>query len=270
MAKTHAQIKLDRKQKLEERCNCLIENPEVYRRDFDEALKRYLMGKYPEVDPEDCDIRLDPAFREGFVKDWPQEAKELSIKYNLVPVWDPAGDDPPCPVTARAARSIRCQDDRIWLKQVQKNSIINLPPRKEFGRFLIAEIDLSKPKREIEADIMSLVDAHKNQVKVSGFNRDVVPPPEPRNRDGSFIFKKMEVWNMVEGERQNINESEDIILNRLAHNICSNEGLYPTYKFEGAQNNILEASDPLYQERKIAVRKALKNAYERDKIIYYG
>ena len=262
MAKTHAQIEAERKRKIEERRKYLIENPGVYQRDFDEAFKRYLKRKYPypELDPEDCDNRFDTHFREGFP--WSPEGRELSLKYSLNRVWDPDGDSPPSPVILSAARDIRCQDDRIWLNQIQEDSIINLPPDKVFGRFLIAEIDLSKRRMEIKADIMALVDIHRKKLKISGSHHELVSLPEPRDRDSSFTYEKMEVWKMIEKKRENFNKSENEILSQLAKKLCESKGWDETYgKFE---------DDPDSEERVIVKRKALKNAYERDKELYYG
>jgi hypothetical protein len=158
MAKTHKQLEKERRQRLEERRKCLMEFPEVYQRDFDKALQRYLQREFPDLDPEDCDALFDPELREGFLTNWPEEAQELSRTYNLVPVWDPDGDELPEPVEYMAARVIRCQNDRIWAKQITPGSIINLPLYKVFGRFLLVEIDLTKPRREIAASVMAIVD----------------------------------------------------------------------------------------------------------------
>jgi len=242
-----------------------MESPEVYQRDFDEALNRYLARKYPGVDLDDCDERFDPGFREDFTTSWPKEAQELSRKYNLVPLWDPDCDEPPYPVASHAARDIRCQDDRIWVNQIQKDSIINLPPHNVRGRFLIIEIDLSKPRKEIEADLMALVDIRRKKIKVSGPHHELVDPPEPRDRDKSYIFKPMEVWKMVE-EKGGINginkNSEAKILSQLAKELCQQEGWDRSYgNFE---------DDPDTEDKVKAKRKALKNAYKRDKELYYG
>jgi hypothetical protein len=129
----------------------LMENREVYQRDFDEAFQEYLMREYPELDSEDCDNRFDPYYREGFIGGWSQEAIDLSFEYSLVHVWDPDGDEPPYPVVYNAVRKIRCQDDRIWLNQIKKDRIVNLSPSKLFGRLLIGAIDLSKPRRQIHS-----------------------------------------------------------------------------------------------------------------------
>lgn len=261
MAKTHAQLEADRRQKIEERRKFLIENPEVYQRDFDETFKRYLARRYPELDHEDCDNRFDPFFWEEFT--WSEEGRELSLKYNLHRAWVPDGDDPPSPFIGSAARSIHCQDDRIWPNQIQKDSIINLLPYKVFGRFLIAEIDLSsKPRREIEADIMGLVDIYRKKLKISGSHHELVSPPEPRDRESSYTYKKMEVWRMVEEKRGTSSKLESEILSQLARELCESEGWDETYgKFE---------DDPDTEERVQVKRKALKNAYERDKELYYG
>ena len=182
MAKTHAQIKKERKQKVEKRRKYLIENPDVYQKDFDEAFKKYLMRKYPEdLDFEDFVDRFDSHFREEFP--WSQEGRELAIKYSLNRAWDPNGDDLPCPAILSSVRVIRCQDDKIWPEQIKKDSIVDLPPERVFGRFLIVEIDLrSKPRREIEADIMGLVDLERKKLKVNGSHQELVSPPEPRDR----------------------------------------------------------------------------------------
>ena len=262
MAKTHSQLKAEGKQKIEKRRKYLIENPDVYQRDFDDAFKKYLKRKHPELDHEDCDNRFDPDFREEFTGDRSQEVRDLCLKYNLVSVWDPDGDYPPRPVIGSTARYIRCQDDRILLNQIQKNSIINLPPDNLFGRFLIVEIDLSKPKRQIEADIMGLVDLERKKLKVNDSHHELVSPPEPRDRASSFTYKKMEVWKMVDKKRRTFNKSESEILWQIAKELCELEGWDKTNeKFE---------DDPDSEERMIVKRKALKTAYERDKELYYG
>ncbi len=265
MAKTRDQIYAERRQRIEERRGFLKENPEVYLRDFDEAFKNYLMRKYPEdLDLEDCDNRFHPLFRENF-PDSP-EGRELAIKYSLQDAWDPDGDKPPSPVILSSVRAIRHQDDRIWLNQIQKDSIINLPPYKHFGRFLIVEIDLSYARREINADLKGLVDHETKELKITelktGSHHELVERPQPRNRDSSFKYKKMEVWKMVEKKRGTFNEPENDILSRLAKELCESEGWNKTYgKFE---------NDPVSDERVKVKRKALKTAYERDKELYYG
>lgn len=261
MAKTPDQIFAERRKKIEERRKYLTENPEVYRREFDEAFKKYLMRKYPEgLDPEDCDNRFHPLFRENF-PDSP-EGRELAIKYSLQDAWDPDGDDPPSPVILSSVRVIRRQDDRIWLNQIQKDSIINLPPYKHFGRFLIVEIDLSYSRREINASLKAWVDFETKELKITGPHHELVERPEPRNRDSSFKYKKMGVWKMVEKKRGTFNEPEHEILSQLAKELCESEGWDESYeKFE---------DDPDSDERVMLKRKALKNAYERDKELYYG
>jgi hypothetical protein len=253
MAKTHAQIEAERKQKIEERQKYLLENREVYQRDFDEAFQQYLIREYPELDPENCDNRFNPHLKEEFTRGWPQEAKDLSLKYSLVPVWDPDGEEPPYPVTWNVVREIRCQDDRIWLNQIKKDSIINLPPTKVFGRFLIVEIDLSRPRSQIKANLMGLVDARRKQVKISGSHHELVVPPEPKNKESSYTYKKVEVWKMVEEEREGFEEEHNKILSRLAKKHCG-----------------LSEEDADFDDRVKAEYKALKNAYVRDKKIYYG
>jgi hypothetical protein len=261
MAKTHAQIKAERKRKIEERRKYLIENPEVYQRDFDEAFKKYLTRKYPEdLDFEGFVDRFDSHFREEFP--WSQEGRELAIKYSLNRAWDPEGDDIPCPAILSPVRAIRLQDDKIWPDQIKKDSVVDLPLEKTFGRFVIVEIDLSKPKRQIETDIMSLVDFERRKLKVTGSHQELVPPPEPRDRASSFTFKKMEVWKMVDEKRRTFNKPESEILWQIAKELCELEGWDKTNeKFE---------DDPDSEERMIVKRKAIKTAYERDKELYYG
>jgi hypothetical protein len=258
MAKTHAQIEAERKQKAEERRKYLIENPEVYQRDYDEAFKPYLtsMG----LDPEDCDNRFDPEFREKFTSS--PEGRELAIKYSLNRAWDPDGEDPPSPAIFSSVRVIRCQDDRIWFNQIREDSIINLPPSKVFGRFLIAEIDLSYPRREINADLKAWVDQETKKLKITGPHWELVRRPEPRDRDSSYSYKPMEVWKMVEEKRATFNKPEGKILSQLARELCESEGWNKTYgRFE---------DDPVSEERVKYKRRALKNSYERDKELYYG
>jgi hypothetical protein len=265
MRKTPAQIYAERRQRIEERREFLIENLEVYQRDFDETFKNYLMRKYPEdLDPEDCDNKFHPLFRENFPES--PEGLELAIKYSLNRAWDPDGDDPPSPSNFSSVRVIRRQDDRIWRNQIQKDSIINLPPYKYFGRFLIVEIDLSYPRREINTDIMAWVDQELKELKITeletGSHHELVERSEPRNRDISFKYKKMEVWKKVEKKRGIFNEPENEILSQLAKELCESEGWDESYGKFG--------DDPDTEERVKIKCKALKNAYERDKELYYG
>jgi hypothetical protein len=261
MSKTIAQIEAARRQKIKERQKVLTENLEVYQRDFDEAFKKYLTRKYPEgFDPEDCDNRFNPHYREEFT--WSPEGRELAIKYSLNRVWNPDGDDPPSPSNFSSVRVIRRQEDRIWLNQILKDSIINLPPHREFGRFLIVEIDLSYPRREINADIKAWMNQETKELKISGPQWELVERPEPRNRDSSYTYKPMEVWKMVEEKRGTLNKPENVILSQLAKKLCKKEGWDKSYgKFE---------DDPDTEERVKIKRKALKAAYERDKKLYYG
>ena len=202
MRKTTEQICAERRQEIDERRKYLTENPEIYRRDYDEAVKNYLTSRYTELglDPEDCDNRFDPKLREEFA--WSPKGRELAIKYSYNCAWDPGGDKPPSPVVLSSIRVIRCQDDRILLNQIQKDSIINLAPYNVFVRFLILEIDLTYPSSEIKADIMAWVDDHWKDLETFGFDRKLIERPKPRNRGASFKYKKMEVWEMIENERQ--------------------------------------------------------------------
>jgi hypothetical protein len=265
MAKTTDQIYADRRQRIEERRSYLVENPDVYQRDFDEAFKNYLVREYPEgLDPEDCDNRFHHLFRKDFADSL--EGRELALKYSLNRAWDPDGDAPPSPTIISSVRVIRRQDDRIWLNQIRKDSIINLAPYKHFGRFLIVEIDLSYPEREINADLKAWVHQELKELKITeletGSHHELVERPEPRDRDSSFKYKRMEIWKMVEEKRGTFNKPESEILAQLAKELCESEGWDESYgEFE---------DDPDSEERVNARRKALKAAYERDKKLYYG
>jgi hypothetical protein len=79
----------------------------------------------------------------------------------------------------------------------------------------------------------------------------------------------MEVWKMALEERKNKNELEGDILIRIAQKQCLMEGLTPLYTY-GEPYSKIEEKDPIYQERKNEIKKALKNSYERDKRLYYG
>jgi hypothetical protein len=221
-----------------------------------------LQRGFPEVDPDDRNVLVEPSLREGFLTNWPEEAQELSRTYHLVAVWDPDGDEPPEPVEVEAARCIRCQDERIWAKQITPDSIVNLPPHKVFGRFLLVEIDLSKPRREIEASVMAMVDQKKKKLKISGQQRELVTIPEPRDRDCSFIFPKMEVFNLVEDRRNKTDLSDSAVLTALARELCRKAGWDTTF---GDFND-----DPDTEDRIKTQRKALKNAYDRDRKLYFG
>lgn len=262
MAKTHAQLEAERRQRLEERRRILLEFPQVYQRDFDKAFQNYLKRAFPEVDPEDCDVLFDPDLRESFLTNWPEEAQELSRRYNLVPVWDPDGEEPPEPMEESAARYIRCQDNRVWAKQITPDSIINLTPHKVLGRFLLVEIDLSKPRREIESSVMGIVDKKKKKLKISGHQRELVKIPEPRDRGSIFNFPKMEVFKLVADRRKKTNLSDSAVLTALAREFCQKAGWDTTYgNFD---------DDPDTEDRIKTQRKALKNAYDRDRKLYYG
>jgi hypothetical protein len=256
MAKTRTQLEEERRQRLEERRKILMEFPEVYQRDFDKALQGYVQREFPELDPHDCDVLFDPDLREGFLTKWPEEAQELSRQYNLVPVWDPDGDELPEPVEYGAARVIRCQDDRIWAKQITPGSIINLPPHKVLGRFLLVEIDLSKPRREIAASVMAIVDQKKRRPHILGSHHELVRGHEPRNTSARHTFHKMTVWQMVEQGRRTPEEDEREILWRIA------------------KAKTIETADTgderkwLNEERRHY--EALKSAFFRDKKIYFG
>jgi hypothetical protein len=262
MAKTHRQLDVDRRQRFEERRKILMEFPQVYQRDFDAAFKKYLQRTSPEVDPDDRNVLVEPSIREGFLIGWPEEAQELSRRYNLVPVWDPYGDQAPEPVEEGAARYIRCQDERIWAKQITPDSIVNLPPHKVLGRFLLVEIDLSKPRREVEASLMAIVGQKRKRLEISGAHQELVNLPEPRNRETSYTYDKMAVWQMVEELRGEGGDDVKTILTRLAEEICKKQGWdtgYGDFK-----------DDPETDERIKATRKALTNAYDRDKKLYFG
>lgn len=253
MAKTTDQIYAERRQKIEERQKYLTENRELYQRDFDEAFKKYLMTEG--LDPKNDGNRFDPQYRKDFADSI--EGRELAIKYNLQHAWDPDGEAPPSPAMVSSVRVIRCQDDRIWLNQIREDSIIDLPPYEVFGRFLIAEIDLSYPRREIKADIMDHVDQKIKKLKINGRHRELVERPEPRDRDSSFSFGKMEVWKMVEKERQTQDEEEKTILWRIA-----------TDKTSEAKTDSFDEKEWNREVRRFY--DALINSYERDKELYYG
>ena len=255
MAKGSKQIEAEHKQRMAERRKYLQENPEVYQRDFDEAFKKYLAREFSELDPQDCDNRFDPHLRKGFIENWPQEAQWLSLKYHLGSVWDPDGDEEPFPVADQAARAIRGQNKKIYLNQIQKHSIINLPPHKVFGRFLIAEIDLSKPRAQIKADIMAIVDLHRKKVKISGSYHELVSPPEPRDKELSYTYKPMEVWKMVEEERHD-DEKVSKVMWRIA-------------KVKTSQTTNSNDEEKWRREERRNY-EALCNSYARDKRIYYG
>jgi hypothetical protein len=251
MGKTHRQLEAERRQRLEERREFLMELPEVYQRDFDAAFRKYLRRTFPEVDPEDCDVLFDPDLREGFLTEWPAEAQELSRTYHLVPVWDPDGDEPPEPVEESAARYIRCQDDRIWAKQITPDSILNLTPHKVTGRFLLVEIDLSKPRREIEATVKVIVDQKRKHLLVSGSHRELIDIPEHRNTANRHTFNKMTVWQMVEQDSRKPEEDEREILWRLA---------------KAKTLETTETSDEIkWRNEERRFYDALINAYNRDK-----
>ncbi|MEM2890710.1 MAG: hypothetical protein QW358_05185 [Candidatus Hadarchaeum sp.] len=262
MAKTHRQVEEGILEKLEKRRKFLMEFPEVYQCDFDAAFKKYLQRIFPDVDLEDCDLLFDPFYRESFCSDWPEEALVLSEKYNLLQVWDPDGEAPPEPVEGCAARIIRCQEERIGAKQMTRSSIVNLPPHKTFGRFLLMEIDLSQPRREIEAKVIAIVDQKKKKLEISGDTRELVRSPAPRDRSGSFLFREMEIFKMVHLRMRESRLTENAILTAIAKEMCMDEGWDRTY---GDFHD-----DPDSVDRVTAKRKAIKNSYERDKKLYFG
>jgi hypothetical protein len=266
MLKTADQIYAERKLKKEERRKYLIENPKVYRNDFDKAFKAYLTERCLDLglDPENRKNIYNPDFREDFIRS--KEGKELALKYSLNLAWDPDGDKPPDPVILSSVKVIWHQDDRIWRNRIRKDSI-ELAPYRHFGRFLIVEIDLSYPEREINIDLKDWVHQELKDLKITKVSETVshhelVERPEPRNRDSSFKYGKMEVWKMVEKKRGTFDKSESKILTQLAKELCESEGWDESYgEFE---------DDPESEERVKARRKALKAAYERDKKLYYG
>lgn len=252
MAKTQQQIEEERKQRLAERKQILLEYPEVYKRSFDKALKKYLQRRFPEVK----DDPVDPFIKESFLTSRPKEAQELCLKYNLAEVWDPYGDKEPVPFEYPAARYIRCQDYPIRATQMNLDSIKDLPPEKTTGRYLLVEIDLQKPWREIKADVKMVVEEWRHILEISGNHWEFKKPPEPRQRSFSSGYKKMEVWGMVEKERNHPEENEKEILWRLAK----------IKTFETAEPN----DRVKWQKEERRHYDALKTAFFRDKVIYFG
>jgi hypothetical protein len=216
MAKTHQQLEEERRERLEERRRILIAFPGMYQRDFDGAFKKYLQRTFPVVDQEDCDVLFDPFLRKSFVEGWPEEAQELSQKYHLMPVWDPDGDQLPRPFIENPAIVRRRQNERFWPEQIEPEILPDLPPYDTHGRFLLIEVDLSKPWREIKASLTAIIAAEKKHLQVSGAYHEYVDIPEPKNTADKHNYEKMKVWEMVEQEGRTSEDDEKKILWRLA------------------------------------------------------
>jgi hypothetical protein len=235
----------------------LIQNPEQYLRDFAAALRQFLILHYPDLDPDDQEIR--EALKENFA--WSTESMALTWKYNLWPPWDPSGEEPPSPAITPPCREIRCQETSISPNDMRKGQI-NLGRQKVSGRYLILEVDLDNPQSLIEDCILRLVTYRKKKIKIFGPHREVVKVAEPRDADGRFVFPKMQVWKMVEGDRRDAAEPESKILRRLAEKLCREDGWDKSYDdFK---------DDPDSDDRLNIKYSALKNAYLRDKKIYFG
>jgi hypothetical protein len=246
--KNKHEIEADNKRFLEERQQALMQNPEQYMRDFAEALRQFLTQHYPELDPDDQEIQ--EALKENFI--WTTESMALARQYNLGVPWDPTGEEPPTPAITPACREIRCQETAISQNEIRTGQI-NLGRPKVSGRYLILEIDLDKPTNLIEDCVMHHVANRKKKVKVSASHAEVIKVPEPRVRNSSFTYAKMQVWKMVEEERSSMIEKESEILWRLAKKHCG-----------------LSQEDEDYDDRVKVEYKAIKNAYLRDKKLYYG
>ncbi|MBW1953786.1 MAG: hypothetical protein JRI66_12035 [Deltaproteobacteria bacterium] len=124
------------------------------------------------------------------------------------------------------------------------------------------EVDLSKPRREIEASFRALVHEERMMIQLVGkikrtASYQSVPPVEPRDRGSVCIYPEMEVFNLVEREIQN-NPSKSVtkVLTGLA---------IQELKKEGVDESHSEFDDLLKRKR-----KALKNAYKRDEKLYFG
>ena len=255
--KKKKEIEAESKKLIEERQEALIQNPEQYLRDFAAALRQFLICHYPELDPDDPEIQ--DALKENFAGS--TESVALTWKYNLSTPWDPACEEPPSPAITPPCREIRCQETPISLTDLRKGQI-NLGRQKVSGRYLILEVDLDKPQGLIEECVMGHIANRKKKIKVSGSLWEVVKVAEPRDADGRFVFPKMQVWKMVEGERRDVAEPKPKILWRLAEKLCREDGWDKSYDdFK---------DDPDSDDRLKIKYNALKNAYLRDKKIYFG
>jgi len=255
--KKKKEIEGEHKRFIEARQQALIQNPDQYLRDFAAALQQFLIRHYPELDPEDPETQ--DALKENFI--WSTESMALAWNYNLWPPWDPAGEEPPSPAITPPCREIRCQETPISLNDIRKGQI-NLGRQKVGGRYLILEVDLDKPQGLIAECVIGHLANRKKKIKVSGSHWEVVKVAEPRGADGKFVFKKMQVWKMVEKERGDIAEPETTILWRLAEKLCREDGWDTSYSdFK---------DDPDSDDRLKVKYKALKHAYFRDTKLYFG
>jgi hypothetical protein len=255
--KKNKEIEADYKKFIEERQQALIQNPEQYLRDFAATIRKFIICHYPDLDPDDQESR--EALKENFIGSG--ESLILASHYNLGVPWDPTGEEPPVPAVMPACREIRCQETPISLNDLRKGQI-NLGRQKVSGRYLILEVDLDNPQSLIKDCILRLVTYRKKKIKIFGPHREVVKVAEPRDADGRFVFPKMQVWKMVEGDRKDAAEPESKILRRLAEKQCREDGWDKNYDdFK---------DDPDYEERLNIKYNALKNAYLRDKKLYFG
>lgn len=273
MAKTYKQLEAERRQKLEKRRRILLNFPNVYRHEFDAAYQKYLEQHQEDLKKVFGDNLADPVLapilRNNFVREWSEEAQELSRKYHLMPVWDPYGERPPQPVSENPVRALHRQAERIWLDEVRpEEGTMRILPYATNGRFLLIEIDLNKPRLDIEASLMAIIDNERMELKSYQINKhktmfEYIPRPEPRDRSSAHRFAEMKVFCMVENAKsENQGKKVSKIITELAIMLCKEEGWDRSYgDFE---------DDPESEDRIKKVRKALISAYKRDKKIYYG
>jgi hypothetical protein len=269
MAKTYKQLEAERRQRLEARQKFLMEFPEVYQKDFDMAFKSYLQREFPEIDVSDCDLLFNPLWRRGFLESLPEEAWELCQRYHLLRVWDPDGDKTPQPVSENPVRPLHRQDERTWLDRVRpEEGVICIDPFKTQGRFLLVEVDLNKPRREIAASFDSLIEAERMKLLTYHKKRDetvyeFIPPKEPRDRSEACNYPEMEVFMLVEKAKMaDPTKQLSKIFTKLAKERYKKEGWDKHYGDD--------LYDPPDVDRITGIRKALKNAYERDRKLYFG
>lgn len=260
-------LEAERRRRLEKRQKILTQYPEVYRQDFDKEFKNWLACNREGLEKFFGDNLDDPALapklRQAFVSQWSREQLKLCRKYHLARVWDPYGEKLPQPASENPVRPLHRQEERVWLEQIDpEEGTISILPYATEGRFLLIEVDLHKPLRELEAGFKALVNEERMQIEVSKINHktfrwESVPPVEPRDRGATCIYPEMEVFDLVNRELQHDSSKRvSTILSELAK--------------EEAKKKGIDESDFNFDDVCKKAYKALKNAYERDNRLYFG
>ncbi len=193
--KTPAQMEEERLRKLTFHQKSISQNP-AYRREFIEAFRNYLVKKYPGHAPEP--FMDDREERISFTQSWCPEAFDLTLKWKLQVPWDPDDVEPPHPGLMPPGRIVNCQVNPLASEQIREGRIELSKPRiEEVGeryfnfrvlerdldlvvrrekskrllespecRYLLLEIDLHNPKKEIRHWLNRVVDLHWKRADV--------------------------------------------------------------------------------------------------------